>query len=398
MQVYQLQQQQNFRLIGNIAVNDDGYDNCHDNNSITIKNSLPPPPPPLPQSSSLLSLLFFSSTMKDDFEKATTTIEQEVHRYQISFWTFVRVICLLCFPYIMSYVGESIVWSQLTKIAAAATALTSTSPSLLYQELILLCIVHMIVILSFLLHNAFYGILYRYKIPFFDQYRVDNKPWHWEVDPHNWNIMLLHTIKVVSFNLVCISFTLIVLTVYVSGVGCPYRYDDDTLPSGNEIMYQLFICLLLEDFMFHHSHQLLHTKRFYWIHAVHHKYHIPIGVASAYAHPIEYIIGNILPSVLGPNVVFRKEMHTYTYCIWLVFRLCAAIENHSGYEFPWSMYQAIPLKAPTEYHDYHHHRNRGNYSGVLRIWDCIYGTNIQYFKWIANGRTKSRMVVLQKEE
>ena len=70
----------------------------------------------------------------------------------------------------------------------------------------------------------------------------------------------------------------------------------------------------------------------------------------------------------------------------MVFRASAAIENHSGYEFPWSMYQAIPFKAPTEYHDFHHNRNQGTYSGVLRFWDYVYGTNTQYFEWVQQGR------------
>merc|ERR1712207_41429 len=137
---------------------------------------------------------------------------------------------------------------------------------------------------------------------------------------------------VVSFNLGIMSTSLIVLSVYVSGMGTPFRYEDDTLPSGNEIMYQLFVCIIVEDFLFHHSHQLLHTQRFYWIHAVHHKYHIPIGISATYSHPIEYIFGNIIPAIFGPNVILNKKMHMYTYCIWLIFRLCAAIENHSGYE------------------------------------------------------------------
>ena len=171
--------------------------------------------------------------------------------------------------------------------------------------------------------------------------------------------------------------------------GSPYGLENDTLPSGNEIFCQILFCLVIEDFFFHQIHQLLHTRQLYWIHKVHHKYHAPIGFSSIYAHPIEFVFGNILPAACGP-VMLDENMHSYTYLIWMCFRLSAAIENHSGYEFPWSMYQAIPFKAPTEYHDFHHNKNQGNYSGVLRIWDWIYGTNYHYFRWIRQGRPNGK--------
>ena len=326
---------------------------------------------------------------KNGFENARTTMEQEIHRYEFSFWMFVRVVALIGFPYAMSYAAKHVfLWSPLSNIGNSNDNDNGNHDKQTI-DCVLLCGVHAIVIFCFVVHNALYAILYVNKIPYFDQYRVDQKPWHWEImERHKWNVMLWHTVKVVSFNLVVISYGLIFVTTYLLGMGCQYRYDVESLPTGGEIGCQLCVCLLMEDFVFHHSHQLLHQPRWYWIHAVHHKYHVPIGVSSAYAHPIEYLVGNILPSMCGPQFFLTREkkMHIVTYAVWLVFRICAAIENHSGYEFPWSMYKAIPFKAPTEYHDYHHHRNRENFSGVLRIWDCIYGTNKHYFQWIADGR------------
>ena len=240
---------------------------------------------------------------------------------------------------------------------------------------------------AYFAHNALYGLLYHFDLRSFDKYRVDEKPWHWDTDPDGWKIMFHKTIGLILFNFFGLTFPLMYVNSFL--LGTPLRLDVASLPTGGEMFWQLMFCLVLEDFGFHHAHQLLHTKQFYWIHKIHHQYHAPIGLSAAYAHPLEYLFGNIVPSMMGP-MLLRHRMHAWSFCIWTIFRASAAIENHSGYEFPWSMYQAIPFKAPTEYHDFHHHRNQGTYSGVLRFWDWVYGTNTHYLDWVCKGRPETR--------
>lgn len=44
-------------------------------------------------------------------------------------------------------------------------------------------------------------------------------------------------------------------------------------------------------------------KRFYKsVHKIHHKWTAPIGIAAEYAHPFEFLIGNIVPVFTGPIV------------------------------------------------------------------------------------------------
>lgn len=310
----------------------------------------------------------------NEFYQKTTLWEQELHRYKPSTWLAVRVGTLIAYPYLMSSLGE-LLWPQvhmmtdrlgweIATIAQPAMALIS--------------------VVAFVVLNILYTMLYYYDIPALRQYRVDDKPWHWELlDSEGWKKMLHNTIWLVLFNFFCVSPAFMYLINIC--IGNPLRQDIESLPTGGEIFWQIMLCLVLEDFGFHHAHQLLHTKQFYWIHKVHHQYHAPIGIASVYAHPIEYVFGNMMPSLLGPGVL-QYRMHSWTFCVWLIFRSSAAVENHSGYEFPWSMFQAIPFKAPTEYHDFHHNKNLGTYSGVLRFWDWVYGTNSQYFEWVRAGR------------
>jgi sterol desaturase/sphingolipid hydroxylase (fatty acid hydroxylase superfamily) len=311
---------------------------------------------------------------KGSFYDQQTLWDQELHRYHPSFWTLFRVTSLILFPYLMSAVGYS-VWPHVIQVAISQELDVNKFAS---------GVIGAIVFSWFLGHNTLYAVLYYYEPSFLKQYRVDDKPWHWDMDPMGWKTMLRSTIGNILFNFVCVTGSLMFLVNRYMG-GLPFRLDDTSLPSGSEILGQLILCMILEDFAFHHTHQLLHTKQLYWIHKLHHKYHASISIAAVHAHPIEFMVGNLLPSLLGP-LLLQQRMHRWSFCVWAVFRSSAALENHSGYEFPWSLYQAIPFKAPTEYHDFHHNRNLETYSGVLRFWDMVYGTNQHYFEWVRAGR------------
>ena len=79
------------------------------------------------------------------------------------------------------------------------------------------------------------------------------------------------------------------------------------------------------------------------IHKKHHEWTAPMGIISVYAHPIEYIIANSLPIMIGP-VVMRS--HILTTWVWYGLAMFTTVVHHSGYHLPW-------LLSP-EFHDYHH--------------------------------------------
>ncbi|XP_028762737.1 methylsterol monooxygenase 1-1 [Neltuma alba] len=150
------------------------------------------------------------------------------------------------------------------------------------------------------------------------------------------------------------------------------------LPSGWEILSQLAVYFMIEDYTNYWIHRFLHCKWGYEkIHRVHHEYTAPIGFAAPYAHWAEILILGI-PSFLGPAIV---PGHMITFWLWIALRQIEAIDTHSGYDFPWSITKYIPFYGGAEYHDYHHYVGgycQSNFASVFTYCDYIYGTDKGY--------------------
>jgi sterol desaturase/sphingolipid hydroxylase (fatty acid hydroxylase superfamily) len=98
------------------------------------------------------------------------------------------------------------------------------------------------------------------------------------------------------------------------------------------------------------------------IHKFHHRFKAPTAVASMYANPIEFAIGNQLGVVLGP---WLSRAHPYTAYFWLCFALFGTGGSHSGYLF-----------FECETHDWHHEHFDYQF-GVAGMWDAICGTGFE---------------------
>lgn len=150
------------------------------------------------------------------------------------------------------------------------------------------------------------------------------------------------------------------------------------LPSGWEILSQLVVYFMVEDYTNYWMHRFLHGKWGYEkIHRVHHEYTAPIGFAAPYAHWAEVLILGI-PSFLGPAMV---PGHMITFWLWIALRQIEAIDTHSGYDFPWSLTKFIPFYGGADHHDYHHYvggQSHSNFASVFTYCDYIYGTDKGY--------------------
>jgi len=142
------------------------------------------------------------------------------------------------------------------------------------------------------------------------------------------------------------------------------------LPTWNTIVWQVVICILVEEILFYYSHRLLHIPSFYQkIHKIHHQFRAPIGMASEYAHPLEFFISSIVPIMVGPLLL---KTHIVTAWIWFSIAIVGTISHHCGYTFPW----LVGSMNPT-FHDYHHFTFHANY-GLLGWLDKFHSTTGGY--------------------
>lgn len=129
-------------------------------------------------------------------------------------------------------------------------------------------------------------------------------------------------------------------------------------------------------------HALIHQKKFYWIHKMHHEYNISVSIAGLYVHPIQYIISSTLSTTLGYKIISQfYPVHIFSIMIWLMFRLMEINDSHCGYSWPWAQSSMIPFNTADNYHYFHHRTNVGNYSNILYFMDSICGTNKEYWKY-----------------
>lgn len=252
----------------------------------------------------------------------------------------------------------------------------------------------------FIFNNFVMWIIYKLEWSFFERYKIHDKPWPWKEDPEKWNKLIKETITVLFVNQVII-LPLLNIPYYIKNE-CPFRLEIDTLPSIFEVIWQTVFFMLVEDFSFYWSHRFLHWDKIYpHIHKLHHKHINTVSVASEFAHPVEFIFGNVLTSNLGP-LLLGKKIHLYTYLMWMILRISETTDGHCGYEFSWSPYRLLPMSGSSEFHNYHHLNFKGNYGSFFTYLDRIFGTvNTKYHEFVEKKQEyvrKIRESRLSKEE
>jgi len=144
-------------------------------------------------------------------------------------------------------------------------------------------------------------------------------------------------------------------------------FSDEHLPSFLTVFLQFIFCRIALSTSFYWTHRILHMPWFYQrVHKQHHEYSGTIAFAAEYAHWFEQLFSNQIPTVLP---VVLCGAHVTVFWLWLAWRLWETYEAHSGFAFP----SFVLHGEQAHYHDYHHTRNDGNYSGDI-LWDALMGT------------------------
>mmetsp|Transcript_55562 Transcript_55562/g.109691 ORF Transcript_55562/g.109691 Transcript_55562/m.109691 type:complete len:263 (+) Transcript_55562:60-848(+) len=159
------------------------------------------------------------------------------------------------------------------------------------------------------------------------------------------------------------------------------------IPSIQIILRDLLVAVAINDTMFYWVHRALHHSSVYkYIHKQHHEFKTPIGIACKFAHPIEDIFANSIPTILGPLLM---GSHAKVFWFWLFIRLLETIDAHSGYSFPLSPFHMFGFQGGADRHDFHHSHNVGCYGSFTIFWDWICGTDKAFLDWKAKKSKKS---------
>lgn len=121
---------------------------------------------------------------------------------------------------------------------------------------------------------------------------------------------------------------------------------------------------LVQRVSFYYLHRLFHTKFLYeHVHFVHHQHTRPSAVVTASAHPIENMVVNAGPVLLGIALGRPNTPGLLLFVAWAVSRACW---DHSGYDFDFSWF------SDGGHHDLHHVKPSVNFGPWWM--DRVHGT------------------------
>jgi methylsterol monooxygenase len=227
-------------------------------------------------------------------------------------------------------------------------------------------------ILSFAMHEIVYfgralPFMIMDKIPYFHRYKIQKQKI--PTLKEQWDCAAIVLLSHFTVELPQIWLFHPIATFFGLDYGVPF-------PPVWKMAAQIVVLFIMEDAWHYWFHRALHYGPLYKaIHKMHHTYSAPFGLAAEYASPIEVMllgIGTVGSPILLLGIT--GELHLFTMYAWIVLRLFQAIDAHSGYDFPWSLHNFLPVWAGAAHHDIHHEKFIGNYASSFRWWDYVLDT------------------------
>jgi len=165
--------------------------------------------------------------------------------------------------------------------------------------------------------QAMWWVLYHFEIPFFEQYKsVEN--WPWQVDAPGWRKLVYKSIFVAVFGGLY-GIPLLLAPYWFKVMPIAFPLEVEKLPTPTNFFLTLVFCIMVEDFFFQIMHRIFHTKWLYNnVHKIHHEHTRVLSIGSVYAHPIEFMFGDLLPVSMGP-IILDSHIHMFTVFAWFAF-------------------------------------------------------------------------------
>ena len=147
------------------------------------------------------------------------------------------------------------------------------------------------------------------------------------------------------------------------------------------MVLQFFVMVVVHDTYFYWCHRLLHTKKFWDIHGVHHQATDPTVVTSHVFHYIETIINytfivwfTLLAGLIVGGVFFIPSL------VFTVFTITWNIYGHGAKNLlPDSITQSWLGRCIVwpSYHLEHHRKGNGNFEFFFTFWDRLMDTKVK---------------------
>lgn len=145
-------------------------------------------------------------------------------------------------------------------------------------------------------------------------------------------------------------------------------------PELLQLLSHVLICLLLFDTEIFAWHLLHHKVP--WLYRAFHKVHHQN--ASSFALATQYMSIWELFSLTFFDVlnVAILQCHPLTILTFHVVNIWLSVEDHSGYDFPWSTHRLVPFGwyGGVAHHDLHHSQFNCNFAPYFTHWDKMLGT------------------------
>nr|XP_056706468.1 cholesterol 25-hydroxylase [Euleptes europaea] len=145
-------------------------------------------------------------------------------------------------------------------------------------------------------------------------------------------------------------------------------------PELPRLLLDLLAGLLLFDFLSFLWHLLHH--RVPWLYRTFHKAHHRHVATFALSTQDSSLWELLWLGFFAAAVPVLLGCHPMTELAFFVANIWLSVEDHSGYDLPWSTHRLVPfgLYGGAVHHDLHHLKFRFNYAPYFTHWDRLFGT------------------------